>query len=170
VSSDSAPPPGDRATVTVVVSVPPAVAFDVFTSEIDLWWRRGPQYRLGDRNPGTLCLETHLGGRLFESFRTESGAHVIEVGRVTVWDPPARLVFDWRAHNFAAEEKTEVDIRFDACGAGTQVTVQHRGWASIRPGHPARHGLEDAAMSRMIGLWWGELMSALRELIAGRTS
>jgi hypothetical protein len=28
-----------------------------------------------------------------------------------------------------------------------------------------RHGVEGAAFSRMIGLWWGELMTALREFI-----
>jgi uncharacterized protein YndB with AHSA1/START domain len=166
VESDT--PPGDRATVSVVVAVTPAVAFAVFANEIDLWWRRGPRYRILDRNPGILCLEPRLGGRLFESFPDDSGAHVIEVGRVKVWEPPQRLVLTWRAGNFAADEHTEVEVRFAPSGAGTEVTVQHRGWASLRPGHPARHGLEGAVFSRTIGIWWGDLMSALREFIAGR--
>jgi len=39
--------PGDVASATVLVSVPPDVAFDVFVNEIDLWWfmqrlRTGP--------------------------------------------------------------------------------------------------------------------------------
>jgi uncharacterized protein YndB with AHSA1/START domain len=169
VSDADAARPGDRATVTVVVAVPREVAFNVFTHEIDLWWRRGPRYRLAGRSPGTLCLETHLGGRLFESFQTESGAHVVEVGRVTVWEPPSRLAFAWRARNFAADEQTQVEVRFEPCAAGTEVTVQHRGWASVRPGHPARHGLEGAALSRTVGLWWGDLMSALREFVAERS-
>jgi uncharacterized protein YndB with AHSA1/START domain len=170
VTGETITPPGDRATVSVVVAVAPAVAFEIFTNEIDLWWRRGPRYRFLDRNPGTLCLETRLGGRLFESFPADSGAHVIEVGRVTVWEPPERLVLTWRAHDFSADESTEVDVRFEPAGAGTQVTVQHRGWASIRSDHPARHGLEGAALSHMIGLWWGDLMSALREFVAERAS
>lgn len=33
--------PGDQATIAVLVAVEPAVAFEVFTQEIDLWWRRG---------------------------------------------------------------------------------------------------------------------------------
>jgi uncharacterized protein YndB with AHSA1/START domain len=169
VSGESPAPPGDGATVSVVVGVPRAIAFHVFTEEIDLWWRRGPGYRLAGRSPGTLCLEGRLGGRLFESFRAESGTHVLEVGRVTVWEPPARLVFAWRARNFTADESTEVEVRFTPAGAGTEVTVQHRGWASLRPGHPARHGHEGAAMSRRVGLWWGELMSALREFVAARS-
>ncbi len=99
---------------------------------------------------------------------TSSGTHVHEAGRVTVWQPPARLVFTWRNANFAAEESTEVKVLFEPTNTGTRVTVQHRGWSAIRPGHPARHGVEGAAFSRMIGLWWGELMTALREFIETR--
>jgi uncharacterized protein YndB with AHSA1/START domain len=87
---------------------------------------------------------------------------VIEAGRVTLWEPPTRLVFDWRNLNFAPDEKTEVEVRFEAIGDGTRVTVEHRG------GHPARHGLLGPAHSRQLGLWWGELMSAMREYTAER--
>jgi uncharacterized protein YndB with AHSA1/START domain len=114
-------------------------------------------------------METRLGGRLFESFPAESGTPLVEVGRVTTWEPPRRLVLTWRLLNFAPDESTEVEVRFESAGAGTRVTVQHRGWASLRPGHPARHGLEGAEVSRMIGLWWGDVMSALREFVAQRS-
>ncbi|MFL6605336.1 MAG: SRPBCC domain-containing protein [Steroidobacteraceae bacterium] len=156
--------PGDQATVSVSVAVTQATAFDVFTREIDLWWRRGPRFRFG-RRPGLLSFEPALGGRLFESFPSESGTHVIEVGRVTVWEPPSRLVFTWRNVNFADDESTEVEVLFAPTQTGTLVTVQHRGWGALRGDHPARHGLEGAAFSRMIGMWWGELMTGLREYI-----
>jgi hypothetical protein len=29
---------------------------------------------------------------------------------VTVWEPQVRLVFEWRAKNFAPAEKTEVEV------------------------------------------------------------
>jgi hypothetical protein len=32
----------------------------------------------------------------------------------------------------------------------------------LRADDPARHGLQGADFSRMIGLWWGEQMSSLR--------
>lgn len=32
---------GDQARVTVLVAVDPETAFEVFTEEIDQWWRRG---------------------------------------------------------------------------------------------------------------------------------
>ena len=88
--------------------------------------------------------------------------------RGSLRQPPSRLVFTWRNANFAGEESTEVEVLFEPTHTGTRVTVQHRGWSGIRPGHPARHGLEGAEFSRMIGLWWGGLMTGLRELIETR--
>jgi hypothetical protein len=32
---------GDSARVSVTVEVPPTLAFEIFTEEIDRWWRRG---------------------------------------------------------------------------------------------------------------------------------
>jgi hypothetical protein len=45
--------------------------------------------------------------------------------------------------------------------------VTHRGWSRIRPDHPARHDLEVAAFVRMMGLWWGDLLTSLRMLAGG---
>jgi hypothetical protein len=157
---------GDQATVTVTVAVDCAAAFDVFTRETDLWWRRGFAYRVGGRNPGTLMFEPHEGGRLFESFESKSGAQVFEYGRVKVWQRPSRLVFEWRNANFKDSECTEVEVLFEAIESGTRVTLHHRGWASLRPGHPARHDLEASAFSRMIGMWWADQLTALREFSA----
>jgi hypothetical protein len=43
-----------------------------------------------------------------------------------------------------------------------QTTLEHHGWSTLRPDHPARHGQDTAAFVRMIGLWWGDLLSSLR--------
>jgi uncharacterized protein YndB with AHSA1/START domain len=153
-------PRGDKVRVTVLVRVPPAIAFEVFTRETDLWWRRGPRFRPGGARVGVLQFEPHEGGRLFERF---DDAGMIEVGRVTRWEPPERLVFEWRNSNFAPDEVTEVEVRFDASPSGTQVTLEHRGWSALRPDHPARHGLDDAAFVAMLGRWWAALMTSLRE-------
>jgi uncharacterized protein YndB with AHSA1/START domain len=169
MSASGVSPAGGRASVSLAVAVAPAIAFEVFTQETDLWWRRGLRYRLAGRRPGSLRFEPGLGGRLFESFETPSGIQVYEAGRVTVWQPPSRLVFTWRNSNFVAEESTEVEVLFEPTHTGTRVTVQHRGWSAIRSDHPARHGLDDAAFSRMMGLWWGDLMTGLREFIETRT-
>ena len=94
---------GDQATVTVTVAVDRAAAFEVFTRETDLWWRRGPAFRIGGRNPGALLFEPCEGGRLFESVERAGATHVHEYGRIKVWQPPARLVFEWRNANFAGD-------------------------------------------------------------------
>lgn len=156
----------DRAVVTVTVEVPPETAFDVFTRETDLWWRRGPRFRLAGHHPGTISFEPRAGGRLFEQFESPAGPRAHEIGTVTVWDPPARLVFTWRSSNFAPGESTEVEVRFEPTRRGTRVTVEHRGWAAIRGDHPARHGQPPGPFLATLGGWWGDLMSALRRHVA----
>lgn len=159
-------PSGDQATITLSVAVSPAVAFDIFTRETDSWWRRGPQYRFAGRERGSLQFEAHEGGRLFEQYETADGPRLVEVGVITTWDRPARLVFTWRNTNFVAGESTEVEVSFEAAPSGTLITVQHRGWSSLRPDHPARHGLAAAAFSRMMGIWWAGLLEGLRERLS----
>jgi hypothetical protein len=155
---------GDQARVSVSVAVPIDAAFEIFTREIDMWWRRGPKFRHAGMRSGLVCLEPQVGGRLFESIDAKPAPRVFEVGRVKVWDPPRRIVFSWRNVTFAPHEQTEVEVRFAPTSAGTLVTVTHRGLASLPDDHPARHGNVGAAFSRMIGLWWGDQMTSLREL------
>lgn len=159
---------GDGAKVSVFVAVTPADAFAVFTEETDLWWRKGPKFRIASKHPGVLAFEPGVGGRLFETVELPSGPRVFEVGRITDWQPPARLAFEWRGVNFADDEVTFVEIDFAPKGDGTMVTVSHRGWTALRPDHPARHGNVGPAFDRMIGMWWGELMTSLREHVAKR--
>jgi uncharacterized protein YndB with AHSA1/START domain len=159
---------GDGATVTVSVRVLPAEAFDIFTREIDLWWRQGPRFRIAGRRHGQLSFESGAGGRLFETVDSDDGQRVFVAGTILVWEPPERLAFEWRGVNFKKGESTRVDVSFRAAGASTLVTVRHSGFSTLPEGHPARHGLEGAAFSRMIGLWWGELMTGLREHVMQR--
>jgi uncharacterized protein YndB with AHSA1/START domain len=158
---------GDRASAMVTVPVAPEVAFDVFTRETDLWWRRGIKFRVAGRQPGTLAFEPKLGGRLFEQYEGPAGTRVHESGKITTWDPPTRLEFEWRGSNFGPEDVTYVAVTFVATeSGGTRVTVEHRGFAALRPDHPVRHGEAVPAFIRMIGLWWGELLSSLRERVS----
>jgi uncharacterized protein YndB with AHSA1/START domain len=161
-------PSGDSASVTVFVRVAREDAFDVFTNEIDLWWRTGPQYRIAGKRRGQLFFEPKLGGRMFETFEAKAGPRTIEVGLVTSWEPPARIELEWRGVNFKPHEKTFVEVAFVPQGEGTLVTVRHRGWSALPDDHPARHGLTGADFSRMIGMWWGGLMTSLREHVESK--
>jgi uncharacterized protein YndB with AHSA1/START domain len=150
----------ERARVTMFVAVSPADAFEVFTAEIDLWWRRGRRFR-GFSDAGELRFELDAAG--VGTYLVERAPDQrFEIGRVLVWEPGRRLAFEWRQRNFAADECTEVDVSFEPARDGTRVTLEHRGWEAIRDGHPARHALRGEAFSRMIGLHWGDLMTGYR--------
>lgn len=155
---------GDRAVVTVRVEVEPDIAFEVFTAEIDRWWRRGIAYRVAGRRPGTLVMEPKVGGRLFEQYEGASGPALHVAGTVTVWEPPARLAFEWRGSNFAPGEVTLVEVTFTRTESGaTELRLVHSGFAALRPDHPVRHGEEAAVFIGRLGRWWGDLLSSLRE-------
>jgi hypothetical protein len=161
----------DRARVSIRVEAKRELAFAVFTEEIDAWWRHGKRYRLGE--PSVMRLEPGVGGRLTETVKRKSGEREYEMGRVTAWEPPARLVIEWRAVNFrATDPSTVVEVTFERAighsGEGTLVTVEHRGWSGIRADHPVRHGEEAKAFVARMGRWWGDLAASLREHVAGR--
>ena len=155
---------GDRAAASVFVAVTPEDAFDVFTREIDMWWGHGPRFRIGGRSPGQLFFEPKADGRVFFTVKDRTN----EMERVTAWEPPKRLELEWRNVNFAPGEKTFVEVTFTPLGDGTMVRVEHRGFSTLPTGHPARHGTEGAAFSRMMGMWWGELLTSLREHVVAR--
>ena len=52
--------PGDRASASVFVRLAVEEAFDVFTREIDLWWRTGLAYRIAGRRRGQLMFEASV--------------------------------------------------------------------------------------------------------------
>ena len=148
--------------MSVLVKVDPATAFALFTEDVDAWWKRGPVYRFsGGQKTGVIRFEPGVGGRLVEVCDDPPG-ETYEIGRVLAWEPAKRLVFEFRPTNFEAGQCTEVEVRFEAVGDATRVSVEHRGWDSVPPDHPARHGLSEPEFGQMRGSWWLELLRALR--------
>ncbi len=155
--------PADRIKATTVVGVEPPMAFRIFTEETDLWWRRGPAFRFGGEQRGVLRFEAApTAGFLKRSTRASSRSAKSSSG------PGARLVFQWRIRNFAPGECTEVEVRFEPHPSGTQVILEHRGFAALRKDHPVRHGMDDNAFCSFIGRWWGELLLSMRSRAASR--
>ena len=147
------------ARVTTFVAVSPKDAFEVFTDEIDRWWGQGPRYRAA-KGAGVLSFRADPARALVETY---ADGEVREIGRVLVWRPSERLVFEWRNSNFAAHEVTEVEVLFEGRSGGTRVTLEHRGWDGLPKDHPARHGqTDDARFVATIGQWWGQLLTSLR--------
>ena len=159
----------DSVRVTTVVPVDPAAAFEVFTGQVDAWWKRGPRYRPGRLRLGVMRFEpSGVGGRLLEVY-DEAAGDAFELGRVLVWKPAEQLVFEWRARNFEPGQRTEVEVRFEAVSGGTRVTLEHRGWDAIPVDHASRHGWgASGAFTSMIGLFWADLVTSLRSHVGAR--
>ena len=146
--------------VSIRLKVPPAAAFELFTNRIDDWWRRGSKYRMD--LGGRLRFEPGEGGRLVEIY-DEAAGDLFEIGRILVWRPGERLVFEWRQPNFTADQVTEVDIGFTQVADGTRLTLEHRGWGVLPPEHPARHGMAEGRFMMFKARWWEDQLEALRE-------
>lgn len=148
---------GSKVFVALRVKASPARAFEVFTAEIGAWWQPNGLFQTTPREPGRLAFEPGVGGRLTE---TLAGGKVFEIGRVRAWEPPARLVFSYRQANFPPDLETEVEVRFEAVGEETRVSVEHRGFDRVPEGSVARHGFPDAALlARLADFWRAHLAS-----------
>src|SRR5579875_294410 len=106
-----------RVLVALRVAATPERAFAAFTDEIGEWWQPNGLFQLGRSGPGRMAFEPGANGRLVER---QPGGGEYEVGRITVWDPPAELAFEWRPASFAPEQSTEVHVRFEPAGEETR--------------------------------------------------
>ena len=148
-----------RVVVALRVKATPERAFAAFVGEIDQWWRPNGLFRFTPRSPGTLSFEPGEDGRLIE---TLSNGKVFEIGRIRAWEPPSRLVFGWRQATFASDQDTEVEVRFEAVGDQTRVTVEHRGWDSVPQAHVARHGFPATIFLTRHAEWWQSLLETYK--------
>ncbi|MGE0828782.1 MAG: SRPBCC domain-containing protein [Hyphomonadaceae bacterium] len=145
--------------VALRIKAPPARVFAAFTEEIAAWWRPNALFQFTPRSPGILAFEPGPQGRLIE--RLPNGK-VFEIGRILAWEPPAHLAFSWRQATFAPDQLTHVDVRFEAAGDETRVTVRHTGWDSIPPEHVAKHGFPEPVFLKRHGEYWRALLESLR--------
>ena len=151
-----------RILVSLRVPGPPGRAFAVFTSEIAQWWRPNSLFRFARGSPGALAFEPRVGGRFIE---TSPNGEIFEIGRITAWEPGAKLAFTWRQESFTAEQVTRVEVRFEPIGDETRVTVEHLGWDSIPSDHVARHGFPDTVFLQRHGEWWQTLLRSCELLL-----
>jgi len=148
-----------RVLVALRVKASPERAFAAFTDEIGRWWRPNGLFQFHPRGTGHLAFEPGQGGRLVERLSTGGS---FEIGRIRVWEPPTRLVFSWRQASFAADQETEVHVRFEPVGDETRVTVEHLGWDNVPSDHVARHHFPDAIFLRRHAEWWEALLASYR--------
>ncbi len=100
----------------VEVPVPPGVAFSVFTDELDLWWVRGPINHFSAGRLRAMRCEPEVGGRLLEVY-DEAGDDLLELARVTAWEPGRRLALQ------SSLDDVVTEVTFEPVGDGTRVRV-----------------------------------------------
>ena len=125
----------------VEVEVDPSTAFTAFTEELDLWWVRGP---INHHDAGRLTemrCEGEVGGRLLEVY-DEAGGDMLELGRITRWEPP--FCIEWQS----SVDDVQTEVRFDQTEKGTRVTVL----AHIPVGGVDRGG---TSWTRTVPAWFG---------------
>ena len=104
------------ATASVTVEVDPPRAFSAFTEDIDAWWVRGPINFFDAARAVAMRIEPGVGGRILEVYDDARG-DALELGRITIWEPGARLVYR------SSVDDTEVEVRFEPAERGTRVRV-----------------------------------------------
>jgi uncharacterized protein YndB with AHSA1/START domain len=109
---------------SMFVDAPPEHAFEVFSKGIGRWWPKS--HHIGKADLDRPVIEPKTGGRWYE--RGVDGSEC-EIGKVQVWDPPARLLLIWQLNaefQFDPSLVTEVDVQFRPEGQGTRVDLEHR--------------------------------------------
>jgi uncharacterized protein YndB with AHSA1/START domain len=109
---------------SIFVNASPDHAFEVFTSGIGRWWPKS--HKIGSADLDRPVIEPRPGGRWYE---LDVDGSQCEIGKVAVWDPPARLVLIWQlTPEFAYDPQliTEVEVLFTPEDGGTRVDLEHR--------------------------------------------
>ena len=124
---------------SVLVQAPAERAFEVFTAGLASWWPAS--HSIVEGGYGTVVVEPHEGGRLYE--RGQTGAECVW-GRVLAWEPPGRLTLswhldeEWRVDPDPARA-SEIEVTFAPAGDGTRVELEHRGWDEPQTGDRANY-------------------------------
>jgi uncharacterized glyoxalase superfamily protein PhnB len=127
----------------VDVAVDPATAFKAFTEEMNLWWVRGPInfWSEGGRVVEVRC-EPGVGGRIMEILDHRDKGEVLELARITAWEPGVRLAWS------SSLDDVQTEVRFQPGERGTRVTVEH----VVPAGGQDKGG---TAWSRVVPRWFG---------------
>lgn len=112
--------------VRLSVPLPVEAAFRLFVDELNTWWPA--EYTWSGDVLEQIAVEPREGGRCFEV-----GPHgfTCDWGRVLTFDSPRRIVFTWQISPRREPvpdpaQASEIEVRFEPSGAGTQVDFEHR--------------------------------------------
>lgn len=121
--------PYESVVASIEVALDPATAFAIFTEEIGQWWRPGPINWNDSRKAVGIRIDGHMGGHWIEVHNAGTGEG-FDCGRITGWEPGVRFTLEYRDAGHDLDDTT-VEVRFDAVGDGTRVTLEHSGWEHV---------------------------------------
>ena len=111
---------------SIFVKRPVEAAFRHFTADMGKWWPLKEGFSRDASRAQEIVLEGRVGGSFYERL---SDGEIAPIGRVTAFEPPARVAFTWRQGTWTVD--TLVEIWFAAEGDGTRVTLEHTGWEAL---------------------------------------
>ena len=119
----------EGARASVVVAVPPARAFTLFTAGLGEWWPR--EYTWSQDVLEGIGIEPLAAGGLCVEHGPDG--FTCHWGRVLAWEPPSRVVLAWqiapsRAPEPNGEHASTVTVSFEAVDGGTRVVAMHAGF------------------------------------------
>ena len=132
----------------VLVPGEPGVVFELFTARTGEWWPLS-SHSVGGDDAVDVRIEPRLGGRVYE-VTGDGGEH--EWGRVTGWEPAARVAFTWYP-GMSSSQATHVEITFRHSGEDTELTLVHDGWAA--------RGIDGEEMRQSYDSGWDLVLSRL---------
>ena len=104
------------------VNCRPDHAFETWTAKIDRWWPK--DHSMSGDSECTIVIEGFVDGRILE--RASDGTEY-DWGRVTLWEPPHKLGYEWFAGG-SPTEPTDVEVTFADQGESTFIHLVHSGW------------------------------------------
>jgi len=131
---------------SIYVKRPVARTFQLFTEGIGKWWPLKEGFSMDGARAADIHLEGRVGGRFFERF---TDGEECDIGVVTSFAPPERIVFTFKMPSW--EGATEVEVSFAPEAEGTRVNLEHRGWE--RAGAKARESRDafNGGWERVLG-------------------
>jgi len=142
---------GDRRESEVEVGLDPTTAFAVFTDEMDYWWLRGPINNWDSSRVRAMRCEPGVGGRLLEIY-DETAGDMLELARITAWEPGERLA--WRS----SVDDVSIEVVFEPVASGTRIRLI----SSVAPGGKDAGG---SSFVRVVPAWLGRWV-AMRDVQA----
>ena len=113
----------------LTVGLDPKAAFDLFTTRIGDWWPSETfSVSAGQDKPArSVKMEGRVGGEIVE-IAADGSRHVW--GTLTQWTHGEVFATTWHPGR-SPDIATQVNVTFEADGAGTRLTLTHSNWEAL---------------------------------------